>query len=326
VSEAAGPGPALFGAIRSACAEVTRRARWLRVDDGALEAFAAHLAAERPGVPELDPAQRPFASPETTVAFVLTLDTINFGSGWFPHLQKRPGLSGYRTLASALRERFEREGPLAAEELRKLASADCARLLQQPLRPPLDELMGLYARALGDLGELLASAYRGRFAGPVEEAGGSAARLVATLARMPLFRDESRYQELVVPFYKRAQITCADLAAALGGRGLGRFHDLDRLTLFADNLVPHVLRMLGVLVYDLRLAARIDAEELLPWGSEEEVEIRAAAVTATERLAAACARRGFALPVHRLDALLWTRGQHPRIKARPRHRTRCTAY
>ena len=71
---------------------------------------------------------------------------------------------------------------------------------------------------------------------------------------------------------------------------------------------------------------RIDVEDLLPSGGEEEVEIRAVAVTAAERLAAACARRGFALPVHRLDALLWTRGQHPRIKARPRHRTRCTGY
>ncbi len=39
----------------------------------------------------------------------------------------------------------------------------------------------------------------------------------------------------------------ADLAAAFRGQGPGRFRDLDRLTLFADNLVPHVLRREGVL-------------------------------------------------------------------------------
>ncbi len=38
-------------------------------------------------------------------------------------------------------------------------------------------------------------------------------------------------------FYKRAQIVASDLALA----GVARFADLDRLTIFADNLVPHVL-------------------------------------------------------------------------------------
>ena len=56
-------------------------------------------------------------------------------------------------------------------------------------------------------------------------------------------------------FFKRAQLVPSDLALA----GMARFRDLDRLTIFADNLVPHVLRVDGVLVYDPRLAARIDA-------------------------------------------------------------------
>ena len=69
---------------------------------------------------------------------------------------------------------------------------------------------------------------------------------------MPFFRDTG--------FYKRAQIVPADLALA----GVAEFHDLDRLTIFADNLVPHVLRVDGVLRYDPELAARIDAGELHP--------------------------------------------------------------
>jgi len=36
------------------------------------------------------------------VAFFLTLDAINFGSGYFPHLGKRPGMSGYFTAAASL--------------------------------------------------------------------------------------------------------------------------------------------------------------------------------------------------------------------------------
>ncbi len=117
-------------------------------------------------------------------------------------------------------------------------------------------------------------------------------------------------------FYKRAQITPADLALA----GVADFDDLDELTIFADNLVPHVLRVDGVLVYDDDLAARIDAGELLPPGAAER-EIRACALHACELIAP---RLG--VPPRTLDNWLWNRGQQPRYKALPRHRTRTTAY
>jgi hypothetical protein len=87
-----------------------------------------------------------------------------------------------------------------------------------------------------------------------------------------------------------------------------------------------VLRTKGVLRYAPALAARIEREELIACGSPEEVEIRAVALHAVERLAGACARQGFAIRPHALDPLLWARGQAPEIKAVPRHRTRCTYY
>jgi hypothetical protein len=320
------PEAALFARIREASAEVTRRARHVRIADEALEELAGLLARERPAQPSLDPGQRGFADEATTVAYVVTLNAINFGSGWFPHLRKRDGLSGYLTIAGALRERFEREGPWTAAELERLRAEDCARLFGQTLEPPVSELMALFARALNELGAFLAREHRGCFAGPVEAARGSAERLVAALATMPLYRDVARYEGFEVPFYKRAQITCSDLAEALRGRGLGAFHDIDELTLFADNLVPHVLRTFGVLLYSPDLAKRIEAEQPIPSGSEEEIEIRAVALHAVERLAGSCARRGWRAPPRRLDHLLWSRGQSPRVKARPRHRTRCPYY
>ena len=143
---------------------------------------------------------------------------------------------------------------------------------------------------------------------------------------MPMYQDVATYDGFEVPFYKRAQLTAADLAAAFGGRGWGRFRDLDRLTIFADNLVPHVLRLEGVLVYASGLAARIEAGELIAAGSPEEVEIRAGAVHAGERCAAEIAGRGGRTTTRQLDLLLWSRGQRPEMKARPRHRTRSTFY
>jgi hypothetical protein len=305
---------------------VARRARAVRIDEDRLESLASSLAGERRSAPVVDPAHQRLATPAATLAFVITLDAVNFGSGYFPHLRKLPGLSGYLTLSTRLRQRFESEGPWSAEALLRLTAADCALVFGQDRGPVADELIGLFARALRDLGRFLLERHGGRFEGPVESAAGSAERLVRELAKMELYLDVARYQELEVPFYKRAQITCLDLATALGGKGLGDFGDLDRLTLFADNLVPHVLRMLGVLVYDPELVGRIEAGELIESGSLEEVEIRAVALHAVEKLSEACARRGFEARPHQLDGVLWTLGQRPEIKARPRHRTRCTFY
>jgi hypothetical protein len=84
--------------------------------------------------------------------------------------------------------------------------------------------------------------------------------------------------------------------------------------------------MLGVLVYDDRLARQIDRGDLIPSGSLEEIEIRAVALHAVEMLSESCRQLGFAVRSQELDRILWNRGQHPDIRARPRHRTRCTFY
>jgi hypothetical protein len=128
----------------------------------------------------------------------------------------------------------------------------------------------------------------------------------------------STYAELSVPFYKRAQIAAADLARV----GAPITRDLERLTMFADNLVPHVLRLDRILTFDPELVARIDREELIEHGSREEVEIRACAVHAVELIVAA--RPGSTAA--RVDEVLWRRGGEARYKARPRHRSRCRAY
>ena len=321
-----GPASGLFDRLRESAAEVARRARLVRIDDAALERLAALFSRERPRPPEIDPAHQRIGDDETTLAFVLTMNAVNFGSGWFPELRKPAGQGGYMTLSSALRAHFERSGAWRPAELSKLDAPTCARVFGQPAEGPAGELMALYARALNDLGDFLSREHLGRFSGPVRAAAHSAERLVGELARMPLYRDVSRYEELELPFYKRAQITASDLSIAFGGRGYGRFDDLDRLTLFADNLVPHTLRMLGVLVYDLRLQGQIERGVLLENGSEAEVEIRACGLHAVERLSASCARRGWPATPARLDHLLWSRGQSPAIKATPRHRTRCTFY
>lgn len=317
----------VFDRIRNACAEVTRRARTVQIDAAGLAKLADEIATASGEAASLDPAHHRLGDADATQALVLCIDTINFGSGWFPHLTKLPGKSGYLTIATRLRERFECEGAWTAQELCALDGPACAEVFGQgDADPEAAALMDLFARALRDLGHLLLDRWDGRYAGLIAAAEGSAARMIEILEAMPFYRDVSCYEELEVPFYKRAQITVSDLAAAFEETGPGRFDDLDRLTLFADNLVPHVLRCEGVLVYDDSLAGRIDAGMRLESGSQEEVEIRAVAVHAVERLVSAIRDRGGRTNARGLDGLLWNRGQRPEIKAHPRHRARSTGY
>jgi Potential Queuosine, Q, salvage protein family len=244
-------------------------------------------------------------SKEEVARYVLVLDALNFGSGWFHTLDLPPGESGTDAITRALTAHARgRGGTWTAAELRRLRAHDVAALLGQS---PRHELMGLYAQALNQLGGWLGD--RTALAA-IAPAGRSAERLAALLAAGMAFFDDAG-------FHKRAQIAANDLALA----GVADFGDLDVLTIFADNLVPHVLRVDGVLAYAPELAAAVDAGELLPAGGAMEQEIRACAVHACERLAA---RAGIAPRV--LDNRLWNRGQDPPYTASPPHRTRTVFY
>jgi hypothetical protein len=296
--------------LREASAAVAGRARHVRISEAAIPAYACSLPAP---ASKADPGPGPGGESERVAAFWLTLDAINFGSGWFPTLRKRTGLSGYNTIAAGLRERFAHTGAWSPTELCAIDAAELAATLGQD---PGHQLMDLFARSLNDLGRHVAAG--GGFAAVCARAGGSAVSLVGMLAGWSCFADVSSYDELELPFLKRAQIAAADLHRS----GACAFPDLHRLTMFADNLVPHVLRLDGILELEPGLVARIERGELIEHGSPEEVEIRACAVHAVELLAE---HRPELRPAE-LDQLLWLRGQHRRYKASPRHRSRCTAY
>jgi len=70
----------LCDGVRRAAAEVSRRARFVHIDAARLEALAARLAKESTQTPDYDIEHHHRGSPASTLAFSLTLDSINFGS------------------------------------------------------------------------------------------------------------------------------------------------------------------------------------------------------------------------------------------------------
>ncbi len=295
--------------IRSECARVAHHARCVRVREDRVRDYAAHL----PDLPS-HPAPAvtlPGADDESRAAFHLIADAINFGSGWFPTLRKRDGRSGSMTVLLALRDFCAAPGgSWDVASLAGVSADEVAGALGQDAGHPL---MTLYALHLRELGSRVAREHDESFL-----ALATRPRLAHELSRWPGFADVSLHAGRAVPFYKRAQLTAYDMACAgfvpPGGEG--------KLTMFADNLVPHVLRVDGLLAYDSELSADIEAGRLLLHGGRREVEIRACGLHAVE-LIVACRPE---LTAPGVDQLLWHRGQEPRYKAVPRHRARCEAY
>lgn len=317
----------VFDGIRVSCAYVASHSRYVRINPRGLKRYARELPLNEIESPTLDPERHYLGHGDDTLAYILILDSINFGSGYFPYLKKRPGMSGYFTVASSLTDYFRDRGPLTPTDLRDVRPDWCAEVFDQNLSVgPVYALMSLFAQALRHLGVYVLDRFDGSYQALVKSAGGSAAQLVHILAEMPFYRDAHNYRGKRILLFKRAQIMAADLSLAFNGQGPGQFEDLDRLTIFADNLVPHVLRMDGILRYDEELLRKIMEESPLHPGSEEEVEIRACAVHAVELIRAALHEQGHEVTSASLDYLLWNRGQQPEYKAAPRHRAGCVYY
>src|SRR4051794_4535855 len=112
--------------VRESCARIAESARFVTIDPASLDRI-------EPGPPPvLDPERHYLeGSREDVATYLLTLDAINFGSGWFPTLRKRPGCSGYYTVSWALADHFRARGPWSNEELRAMDSDTVADVLGQ---------------------------------------------------------------------------------------------------------------------------------------------------------------------------------------------------
>lgn len=272
---------------------------------------------------------------EQLVNYVFTLDALNFGSGLSPRWKQLEAAnlvqgSLYKTVADTLRRAVLAGNTLDAHWAGRVTAGTLAELFKIPADFPL---LRMFARSLNELGRWVVTEYAGRYLN-VLEASPTADALVANLAlNLAYFNDSATYlagppfpenYAFPVYFYKRAQILANDLYLAFEGRSPAVFPDIDQLTMFADNLLPHYFRMEGVLRYTPELEDQIEQGEPLEAGSQAETEIRASGVQCVE---VACRMLNRMHPAEQpifpamLDVYLWNFSQSPRIKARPRHRT-----
>ncbi len=300
----------VFGLIRSTCAQVAESASYVQINKDFLADYVHLLPLSSVKSLQMDEENHFCGDTERTVNFFLVLDAINFGSGYFPFLKKVAGKTGYFTVASLLKEEFERQKFFSCTFLQTVSELDCIRIFKQdPENQNILPLMGEFAKAMRELGELVQKNFSGKFLKLLQSADNQAAKLVDILIQMPFYQDVATLGDFKVYFYKRAQITVSDLNIALQNKGPGYFSDLHELTIFADNLVPHVLWLDGLLNYSDELSHAIQQGQRIEPNSTPEVELRACAVHAVELMIAAAARQGISLTAQQFDFLLWNRGQ-----------------
>lgn len=266
--------------------------------------------------------------------YILLLDSLNFcfwpdkGQPKWTIGYKGNRLNGYQALAASLKRAVEEGVPVISAEWMASADMEHVRRVFRGIEEGVDiPLLDKRLEHINQTGRVLLDKFGGQFAEAVKSCSGSAVDLVELLVEnFPSFRDIHSWNGQEVRILKRAQITAVDMYGSFGGRDLGCFSDMERLTVFADYKIPQVMRALGMLEYAPELAARVDSQELLPSGSREEMEIRVGMIWAAEELRRGLEKLGAPKLSLELDWFLWNLGQEPLPGEKPYHRTRTVFY
>eukprot|EP00249_Psilotum_nudum_P003991 c17513_g1_i1 orf=190-1119(+) len=305
-------------AVRASSAWVVRHASHVSINPSGIEKVLDQLGGNVPMIRWDFEGIHYFDDGPLTVQYLLVLDALNFC--FWPD-----GELEYDHLAAGLtRALLADKSVFSASRLKRITGLGLRKMLGWPKELPLEDER---ARLLQEVGIELEKNFEGQAANLVTSANGSAVTLVKLVTRhFPGFRDHSVYKGHQIFLYKRAQIFVGDLWGAFKGQGFGAFRDIGAITMFADNFVPAVLRHLGILSYSSSLSSIVDACKELPSGSEEEVEIRACAIIAVEKLRELLRYKfGKEILSVQLDWWLWSSGK-PSDEILPYHRTKTIYY
>ncbi|OGG30697.1 hypothetical protein A2973_01525 [Candidatus Gottesmanbacteria bacterium RIFCSPLOWO2_01_FULL_49_10] len=309
--------------VRASTAWILGRANFVHLDPAGITRTAALVRAKIQNKNLLTQTQ--FGSRQIGPQLVFLQDVVNF-CFWAPKGKPRweveypVGIrqNGWYALAAV----FERA---LAEGIPILDTAFLARLTREDTRhifrgageTPIP-LLAKRQQFLKSGGEILSQTCLGSVDRFIDSVGRDAAKLARSIVtNFPSFEDSVTIDGRRITFYKRAQICVYDLSLL----PRQRIQNLSALTAFADYKLPQLLRRLGAIHYTKPLERRVDSMKLIPQGSREEVEIRAATIWAAELVA-----QNLGIPAVVVDNALWLHATTTPQSAKPYHRTLTTCY
>ncbi|KAI7860625.1 hypothetical protein BDC45DRAFT_492409 [Circinella umbellata] len=233
----------------------------------------------------------------STVDWIFLVDILNF-SFWSdldtldtckPHPERYTiqfhdkRYTGYWSLCAAINRALEQGIPITSPSYYATASDEELESIFKSDTQEQIPLMKERKAVMREAGQVLLEKFNGSFVNCIRQARQSSSALLLLLTQhFPSFRDIHTFEGHQVAILKRAQILIADIWACFDGQGYGVFHDIDKITMFADYRVPQSLYSLGVLKYSHDLMTKLEKQEMLPSGSREEIEIRGNSIWAVE--------------------------------------------
>lgn len=309
------PTPAWDAPVLTSVRPVIDRARHVTVSPEAIESVADWMAYEEFTFPRnLSSAPRELGDdPDAAIDLTMLVACLNFAFSDFTTSEKfivvRDGVDHVDTdgMSVCIHEAIAAGQPLLEGSYQSSVTVEgLDQLFDGSITMPM---LGERAWILNEVGQTLVDRYDGRFhnfvrdCSPAMYADGDGL-LERLLVEFPRFADASDYHGHRVELYKLAQLALWSLHSA----GLVELTDLDRMSAFADYIVPVALRVMGIMSYSEELERTIMQGEIVPRDSDEEIEIRASSLYATALLTDAINTRRpqeLALVIPQLDYRLW---------------------
>jgi len=271
---------------------VIEHSRDVRTDVDKIVEVAGWMAYEELPMPDYAEPLDIGSDPNKQIDFIMVTDSIDTAFTDFSnHVKFQVDYMGQHWSDSeaefaCLRRAMEEGIPiLDGKFLAKISRDELNKIFAGNIEMPmLDEKLAV----LHEVGGVLAAKYDGRFSNFVhscspklyDNGNGLVDRLVK---EFPRFNDVSMYDGHEIKFYKLAQLGIWMLYRQIRKGGF-RLEDPEKMTAFADYIVPAALRILGILKYSPALEHTINTYQLIPRDSTQEIEIRAHLLYATALL------------------------------------------
>lgn len=272
---------------------VVKAAQLVRVNHEKISEVANWMAYEEFAKPDGSMLFDFGNDPDVLMDFTLVVNTMNFAfTDFSTGVKFETDYMGKRwcdseAMLACLHRAINSGIPFfSGEYLAKVTRKDLESVFAGTIEMPmLDERVALF----NEVGRVLVEKYQGRYSNFVRSC---APRLYANgdglLERLttefPRFRDVSSYQGRDVHIYKLAQLGIWGMHLALSPRGAWKLEDADKLTAFADYIVPVGLRVMGIFEYAPELEKQINSLVEVKRDSDAEIELRASSIYVIAKL------------------------------------------
>jgi hypothetical protein len=254
---------------------VVEKARLVKINKKILEEFVSNLNVQDINISLNERSFMPLRSLEDKVNLLFIFSCINFAFWIHGKDNKQNKTFGMARSGILLESIFELFFKKRTQPLGTAMSEISLNEFNSALNSRINiSLMNERWHNVREAGLILIYKYNHSYNNVLKEAYYDVSKALSlTIKNFPSFDDRALFQGKEIEFHKRAQVLLGSISKIT--KNTLTLVNVDKLLGGADYRIPQLLRHLKILEYSEPLARKVDDEELLLSGSNEEIEIRA---------------------------------------------------